>query len=320
MRGNQPCVGHVINRGGPGPRSVTCLPPLRGVASLSTSHCAAASKVAARARPCRADALRVGSVQWWPPTSSFELVEDRTGWQHLLQRHGEARQQNQQQRDSEPVSTIPRFEPCPFHLPMCSPVVLLAYVLACRVTESQVFGILLSALRLTGSCTTRRRLVLFEFSIVFDEPWCVLERASREDSKTRSLGPCSGAIGSEESGGSGERSERPVVHVCSVGFNAVLDKENSSHSISFCFLAIHTLWFGPARLTVFCQNDSRVLTHLTNASKQVSTPNSMRASHERPRASRVWHPTQAGSSLLESPRPPERRKSHRRSRAACRAS
>ena len=154
----------------------------------------------------------------------LRAVEDRTGWQHLLQRHGEARQQNQQQRDSEPVSTIPRFEPCPFHLPMCSPVVLLAYVLACRVTESQVFGILLSALRLTGSCTTRRRLVLFEFSIVFDEPWCVLERASREDSKTRSLGPCSGALGSEESGGSGERSERPVVHVCSVGFNAVLDR------------------------------------------------------------------------------------------------
>ena len=33
----------------------------------------------------------------------LRAVEDRAGWQHFQQRHGEARQQNEQQRDSEPV-------------------------------------------------------------------------------------------------------------------------------------------------------------------------------------------------------------------------
>ena len=43
----------------------------------------------------------------------LRAVEDRAGWQHLQQRHGEARQQKEQQRDSEPVSAIPRIVPFP---------------------------------------------------------------------------------------------------------------------------------------------------------------------------------------------------------------
>ena len=71
----------------------------------------------------------------------LRAVEDRAGWQHLQQRHGEARQQNEQQRDSEPVSAIPRFESSPCRVPICSSIVMLASVLACRVIASKFFDI-----------------------------------------------------------------------------------------------------------------------------------------------------------------------------------
>ena len=109
----------------------------------------------------------------------LRAVEDRAGWQHLQQRHGEARQQKEQQRDSEPVRATPRFKPCPCRAPSCSSVVLLASVIACRMIALKFFDIFSCGPPLTGSCTRSSKLVLFEFFIIFHMVWSVLERTSR---------------------------------------------------------------------------------------------------------------------------------------------